>query len=85
MTRAYLTADEVRTRLRDACHAAGGQRAFAELHGIATTSAWDTLHKPGRQPAEAVLAALGLRRVESLYAAVKYWHPEHLYSEGEAA
>jgi hypothetical protein len=81
MSPAYLTADDVRQRLRNACHAVGGQRAFAEQHSIPTTSIWDTLHKPARQPAEAVLAALGLRRVEALYAPENWWHPEHLYRD----
>jgi DNA (cytosine-5)-methyltransferase 1 len=80
MSPAYLTADDVRQRLRDACHVAGGQKAFAEPHSIPTTSIWDTLHKPGRQPSRAVLAALGLRRVERLYAPEEWWRPEHLYS-----
>lgn len=81
MSPAYLTAADVRARLRDACHAVGGQKAWAEQQGIPATSVWDALHKPARQPGKAVLAALGLRRVESLYAPEEYWHPEHAYAD----
>jgi len=82
MSAAYLTADDVRVRLRDACHAAGGQKAWADQHSIPATSVWDALHKPCRQPGRAVLSALGLRRIEAHYAPQEWWQPEHVYSEG---
>jgi len=50
MSPAYLTADDVRARLRDACHRAGGQKAYAEKRSIPTTSVWDALHKTPGSP-----------------------------------
>jgi hypothetical protein len=81
MSADYVTADDVRQRLRDACHAVGGQKAFAEQNGIPATSVWASLHKPARQPGRAVLAALGLHKVESLYAPAEWWRPEHAYAD----
>lgn len=49
--------------LRRACTAAGGQKAWAEAHGIAPAHLNDVL-MARRAVSDRILAALGLRRVE---------------------
>lgn len=57
-----LTEIQVIERLRAACEAAGGQKAFAELHRLTPGYVGDVLHGK-RPPADRILHALGLERV----------------------
>jgi DNA-binding transcriptional regulator YdaS (Cro superfamily) len=56
-----LSEEAVRERLRQALKAAGGQRAFARLHGFSAAYVNDVLHGR-RYPAENICAALGVTR-----------------------
>lgn len=58
----HLTHDELLSLLRRKIKEAGQQKLFAELHGISAQYVSDVLHKR-REPGEAILAALGLRKV----------------------
>ena len=62
MTAAHLTTLDVSGRLRAACRLAGGQKAWAEAHGISPQYVCDVLNAR-RDPGESILAALGLRKV----------------------
>lgn len=56
-----LTEQEVRDRLRTAINEAGGQRAFAEQHGLTPAYVNDVVH--GRRAlADRILAAIGVSR-----------------------
>lgn len=57
-----LTETQVIERLRAACAAAGGQKAFAKAHGLTPGYVHDVLHSK-RAPADRILAALGIERV----------------------
>jgi hypothetical protein len=57
-----LTETQVIERLRAACEAAGGQRAFALAHKFTPAYVHDVLHRR-RPPADRILDALGLERV----------------------
>jgi hypothetical protein len=57
-----LTSIDVAGRLRSACRAAGGQKAWAEANGISLGYVNDVLNAR-RDPGDAITAALGLRRV----------------------
>lgn len=57
-----LTEMQVIERLRAACKAAGGQKAFARLHGFTGAYVHDVLHGR-RPPADRILDALGLERM----------------------
>lgn len=57
-----LDAVDVFAELRRACAAAGGQKAWAEAHGIAPQHVNDVL-ACRREVSDRVLAALGLARV----------------------
>lgn len=59
---ADLTLIDVFGRLRKECRAAGGQKAWAEAHGVSPQYVNDVLHAR-REPGESILRALGLRRV----------------------
>lgn len=49
-------------RLRDACSAAGSQKAWAERHGLSPSYVNDVLNDR-TPPGDAILSALGLRKV----------------------
>lgn len=56
-----LTEQEVMERLRAAIEGAGGQRAFAEKHGLTPAYINDVVH--GRRAlADRILAAIGVKR-----------------------
>jgi hypothetical protein len=56
------TEDQLREVLSEQCAAAGGQKAWAKLHGVSPQYVCDVLQ--GRRDAgEAICTALGLRRV----------------------
>lgn len=57
-----LTELQVIERLRAACAAAGGQKAFAKVHGLTPGYVHDVLHSK-RAPADRILAAIGVERV----------------------
>lgn len=57
-----LTESQVIERLRAACVAAGGQKAFAEQHKLTPSYVHDVLHGR-RPPADRILAAIGVERV----------------------
>lgn len=57
-----LTETQVIERLRAACDAAGGQKAFAKQHQLTPSYVHDVLHGR-RPPADRILAALGIERV----------------------
>ena len=57
-----FTADQVRAFLRAECEDAGSQKAWAATHGLSTAHVADVLGGR-REPAAAILAALGLHRV----------------------
>lgn len=57
-----LTEMQVIERLRAACKAAGGQKAFARLHDFTPAYVHDVLHGR-RPPADRILAAIGLERI----------------------
>ncbi|MGX9966083.1 hypothetical protein ACVFYP_22345 [Roseomonas sp. F4] len=59
---ALLDAIGVFAALRQACDAAGGQKAWAEAHGLTAQHVNDVL-SCRREISDRVLAALGLRRV----------------------
>jgi hypothetical protein len=62
MTDIYLDAIDVHRALSVACKRAGGQKAFAEAHGLSTSYVNDVLQ--GRKDAgDSMLHALGLIRV----------------------
>ncbi len=56
-----LTEQEVYDRLSSAVVAAGGQRAFAALHGLTPMYVNDVLHKR-RALADKILSAIGVKR-----------------------
>ena len=58
----HLTQADVIDLLRRQCKEAGSQKAFADANGISAQYVTDVLHKR-REPGEAVLSALGLRKV----------------------
>lgn len=73
-----LTVHEVKARLREACKATGGQKAWASQNGVSNAYVSDVLNGR-REPWNLVLFSLGLRQ-ERLYAAsADAWHPEDLY------
>lgn len=57
-----LTELQVIERLRAACIAAGGQKAFAKAHDLTPGYVHDVLHSK-RAPAERILAAIGIERI----------------------
>lgn len=57
-----LTEQEVIERLRAACIAAGGQKAFARAHGLTPGYVHDVLHSK-RAPADRILTAIGIERI----------------------
>lgn len=57
-----LTLKEVVALLRKRCEEAGTQKAFAESHGVSPQYVADVLRMK-REPGEAMLGALGLRKV----------------------
>jgi hypothetical protein len=59
---AHLTSLDVAGRLRAACRLAGGQKAWAEAHGISPQYVCDVLNAR-RDPGDSILGALGLRKV----------------------
>jgi hypothetical protein len=54
-----MTAEEVRTMLRDACRKAGTSAAWAAKHGISQAYVSDAMNGR-RDPGPAILKALGL-------------------------
>jgi hypothetical protein len=56
-----LTEQEVMERLKDAVTEAGGQRAFAEKHGLTPGYVNDVLHGK-RAFADRILATIGIER-----------------------
>lgn len=54
-----MTADEVRTMLREACRKAGTSAAFADKHSLSQAYVSDTLNGR-REPGPKILRALGL-------------------------
>ncbi len=58
---AHLSTEEVIALLRRKCDAAGGQTAFAKLHGISAPYISDVLNGR-RDPGDKVLEAIGLER-----------------------
>lgn len=65
MLRTMMTADDVRTLLREEIKKTGTAKAWAETHGISITLVSDTLNGH-RAPAQAIMGALGLER-QTLY------------------
>jgi len=57
-----ITALDVSGRLRRACDAAGGQKAWADRYGISPQYVCDVLNAR-RAPGDSILAALGLRKL----------------------
>ncbi|NKE43399.1 helix-turn-helix domain-containing protein [Roseomonas frigidaquae] len=57
-----LRTAQVYALLQDACTAAGGQKAWAEAHGLSAQHVNDVL-ATRREISDRVLAAIGLRRV----------------------
>jgi hypothetical protein len=57
-----ITALDVSARLRLACSAAGGQKAWATKYGISPQYIGDVL-SARRPPSDNILAALGLRKL----------------------
>jgi DNA-binding transcriptional regulator YdaS (Cro superfamily) len=57
-----MTEKEVIERLRIACQNAGGQKAFAKLHGFSAAFVSDVVNGK-RHPSDRVLEAIGLERV----------------------
>lgn len=57
-----FTANEVRRFLADECVDAGGQKAWANRHGLSCAYVHRVIHGH-RKPGESIVAALGLRRV----------------------
>lgn len=57
-----LTEQQVRERLEGACALAGGQRRFAEAHGLRESVVSETINAR-RAPGPAVLSAIGLKAV----------------------
>ena len=57
-----LDALDVRVRLTRACAAAGGQKAWAEKNGVSAAYISDVLNAR-REPGEAILRGLGLRKI----------------------
>ena len=53
---------DVSARLRAACAEAGSQTAWAAKHGVSLGYVNDVLHAR-REPGDAILRALGLRRI----------------------
>lgn len=64
-----ITLIDVFGMLRRACRDAGGQSAWAEVHGISPAYVSDVLNAR-REPGDKILTALGLRKVVR-YAAVR--------------
>lgn len=64
MSGASLSAEDVRTRLREACAAAGSQQAFAASAGVSPAFVSDVL-LGRRTPSDGVLIPLGLKRFVS--------------------
>jgi len=62
MSTPLLTEQQVRERLQAACDLAGGQRRFAEAHGLRESVISETVNAR-RAPGQAVLTALGMREV----------------------
>lgn len=62
MTPAGMTALDVCSRLTAACRAAGGQQAWAQRHGVSPQYVSDVLNAR-KDPGDAILRALGLRKV----------------------
>ncbi|WP_307139868.1 hypothetical protein [Pseudoroseomonas cervicalis] len=60
--RIYLGEQGVRDKLQEACDLAGGQRRWAEAHGLSESSVSDTL-RAVQAPGQRILKALGLARV----------------------
>ena len=56
-----LSEEFVRGFLREECAKAGGQAAWAELHGVSAAYVNDVLHGR-RDPGDSICAPLGLRR-----------------------
>lgn len=59
MTEKYLDVIDVCRMLRQACDNAGGQKAWAEAHGVSEAYVSKVLHA-SREPGKAILDALGL-------------------------
>lgn len=57
-----ITLIDVFGMLRKACRDAGGQSAWADLHGVSPAYVSDVLNAR-REPGEKILVALGLRKV----------------------
>ena len=57
-----LTSLDVCATLRRACQAAGGQTAWAQANSVSPQYVCDVLNAR-RDPGDAILAALGLRRI----------------------
>jgi len=70
MSTVYLDSIDVCRRLSKACKEAGGQRAWAEAHGVSPTYVSSVLHSR-IEPGKAILQALGLVRVVVYREAVK--------------
>jgi len=64
-----LTRVDVFRLLREACAAAGGQKAWAEQHGISASYVNDVINSR-RDPGDSILRGLGLVRV-TVYRRVK--------------
>lgn len=57
-----LSPDELRAALAEACKAAGGQKAWAALHGVSAPYVCDVL-AGRREPGPTILEPLGFVRV----------------------
>ena len=57
-----MTIDELLEMLSAECEAVGGQRAWAEQHGVSKSHVSDVLSRK-RDPADLICKALGVRRV----------------------
>ena len=66
----FLDSMDVCRRLSEACKDAGGQSAWAALHGVSPTYVSSVLHAR-IEPGKAILKALGLVRVVVYREAVK--------------
>ena len=66
----FLDSMDVCRRLSEACKEAGGQSAWAALHGVSPTYVSSVLHAR-IEPGKAILQALGLVRVVVYREAVK--------------
>lgn len=62
MSAQHLSLADVYARLRQHCNRAGGQKAFAEMHGISPQWVSDVLNAR-KEPGPSILSALGLVKV----------------------